>query len=384
MSVIVADNGYVVTIRLTERMLARLEAACVFDTHQDTPGLRRWHPGSEITFLPAVRLQPYVGYLSGGAVCPMGSYSYSHSELGADVRVGRYCSIADGLEVWGHAHPIGSVTSSLAVCDHGVRFMGAAMRDQAIDRLRLVDNPQRHAPSIGNDVWIGARVTLMRGIRVGDGAVVASNSVVTRDVPPYAIVGGNPARLIRWRFDEALRDALLASQWWRYGLADLQDLDFAAPDRFLQQLQQRAPDLAAWEPPGFPIWEAVRIDEASGAPPDLQGLYDDVLRLARVVRSPLLAREQGERMTECFPESWQAFDARGHAAEAAGDIEAAVRETMAAMRIGHDLWPLTQRLVMLLLRLGRRDQALHHLAHAADVLGMPEAAEERRRVGGLS
>lgn len=70
------------------------------------------------------------------------------------------------------------------------------------------------APVVGNDVWIGTDVTVMSGVRIGDGAVVAANSVVTRDVEPFSIVGGNPARHIKYRFDEPARTKLLELAWW--------------------------------------------------------------------------------------------------------------------------------------------------------------------------
>ena len=67
---------------------------------------------------------------------------------------------------------------------------------------------------IGNDVWIGNSVTMMPGVKIGDGAILASNAVVTKDVEPYSIVGGNPAKLIRKRFDEQTIHALLNLKWW--------------------------------------------------------------------------------------------------------------------------------------------------------------------------
>jgi acetyltransferase-like isoleucine patch superfamily enzyme len=68
--------------------------------------------------------------------------------------------------------------------------------------------------TIGNDVWLGANVIVLDNITIADGAIVAANSVVTKDVPPYAIVGGTPAKLIKYRFDEADIAFLLEYQWW--------------------------------------------------------------------------------------------------------------------------------------------------------------------------
>lgn len=67
---------------------------------------------------------------------------------------------------------------------------------------------------IGNDVWIGYRTTIMAGISVGDGAIIATNSTVTKDVPPYAIVGGNPAKVLKFRFPKTTIDRLLQLRWW--------------------------------------------------------------------------------------------------------------------------------------------------------------------------
>jgi virginiamycin A acetyltransferase len=69
-------------------------------------------------------------------------------------------------------------------------------------------------PIIGNDVWISSDVTIYSGVTIGDGAVIAGNSVVTNSVPPYAIVGGNPARIIRYRFDEKTIQDFLRLKWW--------------------------------------------------------------------------------------------------------------------------------------------------------------------------
>jgi len=73
---------------------------------------------------------------------------------------------------------------------------------------------QKGDTTVGNDVWIGYKATIMPGVKIGDGAIIGAKSVVTRDVPSYAVVGGNPARIIKMRFDEKIIDELLKIRWW--------------------------------------------------------------------------------------------------------------------------------------------------------------------------
>jgi acetyltransferase-like isoleucine patch superfamily enzyme len=83
---------------------------------------------------------------------------------------------------------------------------------------------------IGNDVWIGANVTIMDGITIGDGAVIAAGSVVTKNIAPYTIVGGNPAKVIKLRFTEEQIQALLRIQWWNCHEKELKMLNIFSPD----------------------------------------------------------------------------------------------------------------------------------------------------------
>lgn len=78
----------------------------------------------------------------------------------------------------------------------------------------LTDLPLKGDTVIGNDVWIGQNVTVMPGVHIGDGAIIAANSVVVKDIPPYYIAGGNPCNMIRKRSDDELIDYLLAITWW--------------------------------------------------------------------------------------------------------------------------------------------------------------------------
>lgn len=76
------------------------------------------------------------------------------------------------------------------------------------------NNWGKETPTIGNDVWIGSDVTIYSGVTIGDGAVIAGQSVVTKPVPPYAVVGGNPAKVLKYRFDDAIIQDLLDVKWW--------------------------------------------------------------------------------------------------------------------------------------------------------------------------
>ena len=127
--------------------------------------------------------------------------------------IGKYCALASGVRfiMAGGNHPTAGVsTFPFAI------FGG----DWAKDTTDLIyDLPSRGDTVVGNDVWFGYRAMVMPGVRIGDGAIIAAGAVVSRDVPPYSIVAGNPARVVRTRFAEADVDRLLRSAWWDWPVA---------------------------------------------------------------------------------------------------------------------------------------------------------------------
>lgn len=145
-------------------------------------------------------------------VVSMGPRSYM---IGAELKmeppcamlIGNYCSIADDVLFMANNDHDYAVTSTypLYLLD---RSMPSKYREDDSNRKG------KRQIIIGNDVWIGTRAVICSGVRIGNGAVVAAGAVVTKDVPPYAIVGGNPAKVIKYRFDKDTIDFLQGTKWW--------------------------------------------------------------------------------------------------------------------------------------------------------------------------
>lgn len=155
--------------------------------------------------------------IQGG--CAVGCYSeINGATIYPRTVIGKYCSVARGAAVGAPDHPLDCLGTSLAL--RGTK-----------DRLIL------ETTTIGNDVWIGANAVIRGGVTIGHGAVIAAAAVVTRDVPPFAIVVGVPGKVTRRRFSDEVCAALLASHWWDlpHGIIDcLPHGDIAATLRRLE------------------------------------------------------------------------------------------------------------------------------------------------------
>lgn len=132
--------------------------------------------------------------------------------------IGRFCSIAADVKVARGTHP-----TTLPYATTSPMFFST--RKQAGTTFTTIDrfDELKALVTIGNDCWIGQRAILIGGITIGDGAVVMAGAVVTKDVPPYAIVGGVPARIVKYRYDEETIDFLLKTEWWNKPIDWLKD-----------------------------------------------------------------------------------------------------------------------------------------------------------------
>lgn len=140
----------------------------------------------------------------------MGRYSYvGVANSINNVSIGSFCSIASYCAIGGGGHPLNYVSTS------PVFLEGSNIFGKSFFELKYDAAPHT---TIGNDVWIGEAAFIKAGITVGDGAVVGAHAVVTKDVPPYAVVVGAPARVIKYRFDNSTIKALENLAWWEWDL----------------------------------------------------------------------------------------------------------------------------------------------------------------------
>jgi acetyltransferase-like isoleucine patch superfamily enzyme len=164
--------------------------------------------------------------------CPtIGRYSYLRSGTVFDVSsIGRYTSIGPDVTLGDGEHPTNWLSTSPAqYLESAFNFFPperSAMAARLIPRTARNNNGRTAHVVIGHDVWIGAKVIVRKGVRIGHGAIIGAGSFVNRDVAPYSIVAGLPARHLRYRFPKEIRERLLALRWWRFEINDLAGIPF--------------------------------------------------------------------------------------------------------------------------------------------------------------
>jgi acetyltransferase-like isoleucine patch superfamily enzyme len=159
----------------------------------------------------------------GNSKIKVGRFTYGHEDIhvrewgeGFNLEIGQFCSIADGVTVFlGGNHR----TDYISTYPFGHVFQNR------LGNEKVKGHPQSNGDvSIGNDVWIGSGTTILSGVSIGNGAVLAARSLITKNVEPYQVVGGNPAKVIRERFSPDVVRILEELAWWDLDLDEIKDL----------------------------------------------------------------------------------------------------------------------------------------------------------------
>lgn len=168
--------------------------------------------------------QEKTGFI-GNSPISIGRYTYGYENLsikqwgeGASLKIGAFCSIASNVTIflggnhrsdWISTYPFGHIY------------------EEELGAEKIPGHPSTNGNvNIGSDVWIGSGVTIMSGINIGDGSIIAANSTVIKNVAPYEITGGNPAKFIKYRFEDQIISKLLHIKWWELPIEDIIKIKF--------------------------------------------------------------------------------------------------------------------------------------------------------------
>lgn len=217
-----------------------------------------YKPGDKITLRAPISMEPYAAMSGRNGFMNCGGFSYLHTNFAEYANFGRYCSVAPESKLMGREHPLDRVSSHIFACRQ--YFKARIEKDFGVSLTAPpFEKTVRGPVVVENDVWIAKGTLIRPGVKIGNGAVIAAGAVVTKDVPPYAIVGGNPARIIRFRFDDATIERLLSVAWWRYHVTAFAGLDVKDVHAFLDGLECRVEsgEVKPWEPKRFNVAEEV-------------------------------------------------------------------------------------------------------------------------------
>ena len=154
--------------------------------------------------LEATLTSPKIAHVGRNTYCGTNFYCPNFKET----TIGAFCSIGDNVELGHFIHPLSMLSTSPYFYTPHLKYKSTSTPSH--EEYNALPPPIM----VGNDVWIGRGAFIKNGLTLGDGCVIGARSVVTKDVPPYAIVAGNPARIIRYRFDEQTISKLLEIKWW--------------------------------------------------------------------------------------------------------------------------------------------------------------------------
>jgi acetyltransferase-like isoleucine patch superfamily enzyme len=219
-------------------------------------GIESFHP-TNIVISDQVVLEPpcSIKWMAIHNSLLLGAFSYAVSGYFSEVRIGRYTSIGEQVQIGRSNHAMTWVSTSpffyarQRLFDIGHEFAAADPYHAYRPPIRTDAHPTGFKPiAIGNDVWIGHGAFILPGVTIGDGAVIGAMSVVTKNVAPYVIVAGNPATARRTRLPDLLIERYLRLRWWQFAPWQLSEIDFTDPARAADQLEQTIPRLSTYLP----------------------------------------------------------------------------------------------------------------------------------------
>ena len=179
-----------------------------------------------------------IGYGSHICAGSIGKYTYINKYCLIDrntASIGNFCSIAYGVKIGLGNHPANWVSSHPFAYDSKYGF---------VKNNKVFTGQVQEPCIIGHDVWIGANAVILAGVKIGNGAIIGANSLVNKDVEPYSIVAGSPAKPIRFRFDEKTIAELQQTAWWEWEDAEIRSRiqEFDNPEALIQDMNDRASD----------------------------------------------------------------------------------------------------------------------------------------------
>ena len=164
-----------------------------------------------------------------------GSYIGSRCHL-SNVKIGKFCSIGDDVSVICGTHPVSEFISTHPAFYSESNFSGLSYAQQNIFE-EFKHTEENYLITIENDVWIGSKVSILQGVTIGNGAIIASGAIVVKDVKPYEVVGGVPAKIIKKRFSDSEIQVLQSAKWWDWNdetLLKRRDW-FSSPETFFSE-----------------------------------------------------------------------------------------------------------------------------------------------------
>jgi len=198
---------------------------------------KRIEVSGAVSFDKNISIEPYVTFLNTNLVT-IGTGTYITSPLPINTKIGRYSSIARGVSAMGSAHPMDRFTTSLISYYDRPDASNPMSSGLEGNFEKTAWKEKRNPIVIGNDVWIGNDVILKPGVKIGDGAVIAARSIITKDVEPYMVVGG-VQKILKQRFSDLIIEDLENLKWWNYPYWDFKGIRGGDPiEKFIYKLRK--------------------------------------------------------------------------------------------------------------------------------------------------